>query len=258
MDGLGWRVFAGVRKDSDARSLRREASGLLTPVRLEVTDPRSIRLARNTVRGAVGTAGLSGLVNNAGIAYGGPIELLDLDELRGAFEVNFFGLIAVTQAFLPLLRLGRGRVVNISSVSGMVASPFLSPYTTSKWAVEALSDALRVELHPWKLEVSVVRPGAINTPIWSKGRVTGDKILKRAPKELGRYYGPVVKRMLSGLKPHGISPENVAGSVAHALTAPHPRTRYNVGASVAVVEIFRRLPDRVRDWIFLRRLRSRD
>jgi short-subunit dehydrogenase len=145
----------------------------------------------------------------------------------------------------------------MSSVSGMVASPFLSPYTTSKWALEALSDALRVELHPWAIEVSVVRPGAINTPIWGKGRVVADKILKRAPKELAEYYAPVVNRLLSGLKPHGISAESVAESVAHALTAAHPRTRYNVGVSVAVVEIFRRLPDRVRDWIFLRRLRSR-
>jgi NAD(P)-dependent dehydrogenase (short-subunit alcohol dehydrogenase family) len=256
MDNLGWRVFAGVRKDADARALRKEGSSRLTPVRLDVADPRSIRQTRDTVRRAVGEAGLSGLVNNAGIAYGGPVELLDLKELRKTFDVNFFGLIEVTQAFLPLLRAGRGRVVNMSSVSGMVASPFLSPYTTSKWALEALSDAMRVELHPWGIEVSVVRPGAINTPIWAKGRVTGDRILKRAPKELGEYYGPVVKRLLSGIKPHGISAESVAEAVAHALTASHPRARYNVGASVAVVEIFRRLPDRVRDWIFLRRLRS--
>jgi NAD(P)-dependent dehydrogenase (short-subunit alcohol dehydrogenase family) len=116
---------------------------------------------------------------------------------------------------------------------------------------------MRVELHPWGIEVSVVRPGAINTPIWGKGRATADRILKRAPKELRRYYGPVVNRLLSGLKPHGISAESVADAVAHALTSAHPRTRYNVGASVAVVGFFRRLPDRVRDWIFLRRMGSR-
>lgn len=257
MDRLGWRVFAGVRKDADARSLRAEASARLTPVRLDVTDPRSIRRTRDIVRRAVGKAGLSGLVNNAGIAYGGPVELLDLNELRKTFDVNFFGLLEVTQAFMPSLRAGRGRVVNMSSVSGMVASPFLSPYTTSKWALEALSDAMRVELHPWRIEVSVVRPGAINTPIWAKGRATGDRILKRAPKELGEYYGPVVNRLLSGVRPHGISAESVAEAVAHALTAAHPRPRYNVGASVAIVEIFRRLPDRVRDWIFLMRLGAR-
>ena len=116
--------------------------------------------------------GLSGLVNNAGIAYGGPVEFLELDELRRAFEVNFFGVIAVTQAFLPALRVGHGRIVNMSSNSGLVAAPFLSPYTTSKWALEALSDALRVELDPWKIRVVVIEPGAINTPIWTKGKRT--------------------------------------------------------------------------------------
>ncbi|MFH1185958.1 MAG: SDR family NAD(P)-dependent oxidoreductase, partial [Chloroflexota bacterium] len=168
--------------------------------------------------------------------------------------VNFFGVIAVTQAFLPLLRAGRGRLVNMSSVSGMVASPFLSPYTTSKWALEALSDALRVELHPWGIQVSVVRPGAIDTPIWAKGRDTADKILEGAPTELAELYGPVVYSLLGGLKPHGISAMHVAGAVAHALMADRPRTRYEVGFQVKIVDIFRRLPDRVRDAIFLRRL----
>jgi len=256
MDGLGWRVFAGVRKDADARSLRKEGSDRLTPVRLDVTDPRSIRLARTAIQRAVGRTGLSGLVNNAGIAYGGPVELLDIKELRGAFDVNFFGLISVTQAFLPMLRAGRGRVVNMSSVSGMVASPFLSPYSTTKWALEALSDAMRVELHPWGIEVAVVRPGAIDTPIWNKGRETADRILKNAPAELSKYYGEVFHRLLGGLKPHGISVEHVARAVEHALTSRRPRTRYHVGASVAVVDLFRRLPDRLRDWVFLQRLRG--
>lgn len=257
MDRLGWRVFAGVRKDADARSLRGEASPRLTPVRLDVTDSPSIRRARSTVERAVGAAGLSGLVNNAGIAYGGPVELLDIKGLRGAFDVNFFGLIEVTQAFLPLLRAGRGRVVNMSSVSGMVASPFLSPYTTSKWALEALSDAMRVELHPWGIQVAVIRPGAIDTPIWDKGRKTADRILKNAPPALSKYYGEVFHRLLGELKPHGISVEHVARAAEHALTSRRPRTRYHVGASVAVVDLFRRLPDRFRDWVFLQRLRGR-
>jgi len=256
MDSLGWRVFAGVRTRADGRNLRRKASPLLTPVLLDVTDAASIRSAASLVRGVVRRQGLSGLVNNAGIAYGGPIELLQLSQLRAAFEVNFFGLVAVTQAFLPLLRLAAGRIVNMSSVSGMVASPFLSPYTTSKWALEALSDAMRVELHPWDIKVAVIRPGAIDTPIWSKGRRTADGIIRRAPRRIGLHYGPIVTSLLSGLKPHGISVDHVADAVAHALTSASPRTRYHVGASVRVVDIFRRLPDRLRDWIFLRRLRS--
>jgi NAD(P)-dependent dehydrogenase (short-subunit alcohol dehydrogenase family) len=256
MDALGWRVFAGVRKGADADALRGQASGRLTPLLLDVTDRGTITDARSAVETAVGDAGLSGLVNNAGIAYGGPVELLDLDELRRAFEVNFFGLIAVTQAFLPLLRLGRGRLVNMSSVSGMVASPFLSPYTTSKWALEALSDAMRVELHPWAIQVSVIRPGAIDTPIWNKGKATAARILESAPRQLAELYGPVVESLTSGLKPHGISAAHVARAVEHALTSAHPRTRYHVGAQLNIVRLFSRLPDRVRDWVFLRRLRS--
>jgi NAD(P)-dependent dehydrogenase (short-subunit alcohol dehydrogenase family) len=134
----------------------------------------------------------SPLVNNAGVAYGGPVELLDIEELRRAFEVNFFGVIAVTQAFLPLLRAGRGRIVNMSSISGMVASPFLSPYSTSKWALEALSDAMRVELASWNIHVSVIQPGAINTPIWAKGQQTAARILEHGPKELSEFYGPAI------------------------------------------------------------------
>src|SRR5512143_698704 len=145
MDHLGWRVFSGVRKDSDAASLRAEGSERLMPISLDVTDANSIRNAVKVVSEAVGDQGLSGLVNNAGIPYGGPVEFIELDKLRQLFDVNFFGAIAVTQAFLPLLRAARGRIVNMSSDSGMIAVPFVSPYTTSKFALEALSDALRAE-----------------------------------------------------------------------------------------------------------------
>jgi len=255
LDALGWRVFAGVRREADAESLRREASQHLAPLFLDVADARSIREARAAVERSVGAAELSGLVNNAGIASGGPVELLELDELRHVFEVNFFGLIAVTQAFLPLLREARGRIVNISSISGMVASPFLSPYTTSKWAMEALSDALRIELNPWDIKVSVVQPGAIDTPIWSKGLQTAGAIRDRAPSERIAMYAAAVNSIEAGLQPHGIAPEHVARAVAHALTSRRPRTRYAVGKDAAVVRLFRLLPDRVRDAIFLRRLR---
>jgi NAD(P)-dependent dehydrogenase (short-subunit alcohol dehydrogenase family) len=257
MDALGWHVFAGVRREADAESLRREASGQLTPIFLDVTDARSIREAHSAVETSLGASGLAGLVNNAGIAYGGPVELLDLDELRRAFEVNFFGLIAVTQAFLPLLRAGRGRVVNMSSVSGMVASPFLSPYTTSKWALEALSDALRVELEPWDIKVSVVQPGAIDTPIWSKGLRTANTIRERVPNERLTMYAAAVSSIEAGLQPHGIAPEYVARAVADALASGKPRTRYTVGKDAAIVRLFQRLPDRIRDAFFLRRLRRR-
>lgn len=254
MDARGWRVFAGVRREADAQSLRGEASELLLPLSLDVTDAQSIREARAVVEHAVGASGLSGLVNNAGIAFGGPVELLELDGLRRVFDVNFFGLIAVTQAFVPLLRAGRGRIVNMSSVGGMVASPFLSPYTTSKWALEALSDAMRVELDPWHINVSVVQPGAIDTPIWEKGQLTADGVISRAPRELAERYGPAMDWLIAGLRPHGISVVHVAKAVEHALSSRHPRTRYCVGTDAILVSLFRFLPDRLRDAFFLGRV----
>ncbi|HET6845596.1 MAG TPA: SDR family NAD(P)-dependent oxidoreductase [Anaerolineales bacterium] len=255
LDARGWRVFAGVRNDADGASVRAEASERLVPLRLDVTDRHSIQRARATVEKAVGAAGLSGLVNNAGIGYGGAVEFLELDGLRGAFEVNFFGVIAVTQAFLPALRRGRGRIVNVGSISGLVAAPFLSPYSTSKWALEALSDALRVELDPWKIRVAVIEPGAIQTPIWDKGRELAKQIRKRMPPEGAALYGESVSSLGSGLRSHGISTQHVARAVEHALTSSRPRTRYRVGLDAALTPLLARLPDSWRDAFFIRRLR---
>jgi NAD(P)-dependent dehydrogenase (short-subunit alcohol dehydrogenase family) len=255
MDARGWRVFAGVRTESDKASLRGDASGQLVPVHLDVTDLDSIQRARTIVEKAVGKAGLSGLVNNAGIAYGGPVEFLELDGLRGAFEVNFFGVIAVTQAFLPALRKGHGRIVNVSSISGLVAAPFLTPYTTSKWALEALSDALRVELDPWKIHVAVIEPGAIHTPIWNKGREMARRIRERMPAEGVALYDDAVSSIGDGLKSHGISADHVSRAVEHSLVSPRPRTRYRVGLDATLTPLVARLPDRIRDAFFKRRSR---
>lgn len=254
MDRLGWRVFAGIRQGSDAASLRAEGSNTLTPLFLDVTNAESVREAQEAVERSVGALGLSGLVNNAGVAYGGPIEFLELDEVRKAFEVNLFGVIAVTQAFLPLLRRGHGRVVNMSSISGWVASPFLSPYSTSKFALEALSDALRVEVHRWRIGVAVIEPGAIDTPIWSKGGQIVKHLIERASPEAMELYSEAIQNTESGLKPHGIPAEHVARAVAHALTARRPKTRYAVGPDAPLVDLFRRLPDRVRDAYFIAHL----
>jgi NAD(P)-dependent dehydrogenase (short-subunit alcohol dehydrogenase family) len=255
MDKLGWRVFAGVRKDSDAAALRAEASGRLRPLSLDVTDPSSIRAASDALAQAASDGALAGLVNNAGIAYGGPVELIDMADLRRTFEVNFFGAVAVIQAFLPLLRAGGGRIVNVSSISGWVASPFLSPYSTSKFALEALSDALRVELRPWNLRVSVVEPGAIDTPIWSKGAEVLERLrlLNRASQPGLAPYSAALQSTAAELRPHGISAAHVAKAVAHALTSRWPRTRYAVGMDAKVANIFRHLPDGVRDHFFARR-----
>ena len=158
LDSRGFRVFAGVRKDEDAERLRSERPSI-EPLRIDVTDADSIAAARDRVTEAVDGAGLAGLVNNAGIAVPGPLEHLPIDEIRRQLEVNLIGQIAVTQAFLPLLRTARGRIVNIGSIGGRVALPLLGPYAGSKHAMEGITDSLRRELRPWGIEVSIVRPG---------------------------------------------------------------------------------------------------
>jgi NAD(P)-dependent dehydrogenase (short-subunit alcohol dehydrogenase family) len=252
MDALGWRVFAGVRREADGASLRGEASERLTPVILDVTEAAAVAEAKQTVGEAVGDAGLDGLVNNAGIPYGGPVEFLDLEHLRHTFEVNFFGAVHVSQAFIPLLRQAAGRIVNMSSVSGWIASPFLSPYSTSKFALEALSDALRVELNPWKIRVAVIEPGAIDTPIWSKGTEIIGRLARGANSDMMKLYGPEVEIFKQRVAPHGIAASYVVKAVEHALTSRQPRTRYAVGRDAALVRVLRYLPDRWRDAFYLR------
>ncbi len=254
MDHLGWHVYAGLRDEADAASLRAEGSGRLKPVFLDVTDAASIAEAHSVVAAEVGEAGLSGLVNNAGIPYGGPVEFLSLDKVRHEFEVNFFGAIAVTQAFLALLRRARGRIVNMSSVGGMVSAPFVAPYSSTKFALEALSDSLRMELSPWHMEVAVIQPGAIDTPIWNKAGSVVNDLIGGAPQQGLDLYGKAIEGMAARYAPHGIPTEHVSRAVAHALTSAHPKTRYAIGREGAVVRLARCLPDRLRDWLILSQL----
>ncbi len=254
MDRLGWRVFAGVRDEADAASLRAEGSEKLVPVYLDVTDAASIAEAHRIVAAEVDQAGLSGLVNNAGIPYGGPVEYISLDEVRREYDVNFFGVIAVTQAFLSLLRRGRGRIVNMSSIGGMVSAPFVAPYSSTKFALEALSDSLRMELAPWHIEVSVVQPGAIDTPIWNKAGSVVNNLIEGAPQDGVDLYGKAIEGMAPRYAPHGIATEHVARAVAHALTSSHPKTRYAIGLDGLVARVLRCLPDRLRDRLILSQL----
>jgi NAD(P)-dependent dehydrogenase (short-subunit alcohol dehydrogenase family) len=174
-DKEGYTVFAGVRKQEDAKSLAEEGSDRLTPITIDVTKERSIADAKQSVEQAVGEEGLVGLVNNAGVGDGGPVETMDLDVLRNVLEVNLVGQVAVTQAFLPLIRKTPGTIVFIASIGGRIASPFMSPYNTSKFAIEALGESLRQELAPWGIDVAVIEPGSIDTPIWRKGAETIDE-----------------------------------------------------------------------------------
>lgn len=257
LDGRGYRVFAGVHRDEDGAALRAKASERLTPVLLDVTDEASVAAAAEVVRAALGEDGLAGLVNNAGIAVAAPLEFIPLDALRQQLEVNVIGQVAVTKAFLPLLRVGCGRIVNISSVGGLIASPFFGPYSASKFALEALSDALRGELRPWGLRVVLVEPGAIATPIWEKSLAAADRLIARLPSRAIEYYGKVIPTIRSQARASGkagVAPEVVARVVHRALTARRPKTRYLVGKGARIIPLIAALPDRTRDALLARQL----
>jgi NAD(P)-dependent dehydrogenase (short-subunit alcohol dehydrogenase family) len=259
LDQLGWRVFAGVRKDADGEALRRKASARLTPVHIDVTDAASIATARETVARELGERGLHGLVNNAGIVVAAPLEFVPIDDLRRQLEVNVIGQIAVTQAFLTLIRTARGRIVNIGSVSGRLATPFTGPYSASKFAMEALTDALRIELRPWKIEVAIVEPGSIATPIWEKGMAEADLMEAKLPAEGHALYDGAIKALRAiadELAKRGIPPAAVAKAVTHALTAKKPKTRYLVGFDASIqAKLAKFAPDRVRDGLIERQLK---
>jgi len=246
----GFRVFAGVRREADADSLRAENVPGMEPLRLDVTDAASIATARETVEKAVGEAGLAGLVNNAGIGIAGPLEFLPLDEMRLQLEVNVIAPLAVSQAFSPLLRRGCGRIIYVGSSSGYLAMPLVGPYCASKFALEALADSQRLELQPWGLHVALVQPGAIATPIFDKSNARADALMATLPPETERFYGPIIAAIRKGVADQvsrAKPPETVARAVLHALTAAHPRTRYKVGADAWIEWALSCLPDRLRD-----------
>lgn len=256
LDDKGFRVFAGVRRDTDAESLRKEASDRLHTLYVDVVDGASLEAAQKTVRDLLGERGLRGLVNNAGIAIAGPFEFLDLEELRRQLEVNVVGQIAVTQAFLPLIREQRGRIVNVGSIGGRVAEPLVGPYTMSKFAIEAFTNSLRIELKPWGIHVSLIEPGSIATPMFDKGQAYADTILGQIPKSALEYYGSAMEAVREAYREmarSAIPPGQVAKAVYHALTAKRPRSRYVVGFDakiMALVATF--LPDRLRDAVLVR------
>jgi NAD(P)-dependent dehydrogenase (short-subunit alcohol dehydrogenase family) len=257
LDRKGYRVFAGVRKDEDAKSLQEEGSERLIPIKIDVAKARSITAAKSNIERAVGKEGLVGLVNNAGVGFGGPVEFIPLDDYRQSFEVNYFGQIAVTQAFLPLLRRASGTIVNIASIGGRIASPFMSPYTGSKFALEALSDTLRRELKPWGIDVVAVEPGSIANPIWEKAGETATAATAAMPDEGRRLYGAQIKRfgeLLAQTARGGIPPARVARVIHRAISKDRPKPRYLVGIDAKIAARMNGLlPDRWFDRMLERR-----
>lgn len=234
LDARGFRVVAGYRSEEAGRRLA-AVSGRVRPVRLDVTDAHSVTEAVDAVARETGETGLWGLVNNAGIVVAGPLEGLPLDEIRRQFDVNVFGVIAVTQAVLPLLRRARGRIVNISSINGRLASPWSGAYAASKHALEAISDAWRVELARWNIGVSVVQPGATRTDIWDTSRDRAVRISGEFTRESQELYRGLLERLRQVRTPdRAVPPDRVARRVVHALTARRPRVRYVVGLDARI------------------------
>jgi NAD(P)-dependent dehydrogenase (short-subunit alcohol dehydrogenase family) len=259
LDGLGLQVFAGVRKIADGEALRSRGSTRLTPLLLDVTDEQSIRHAAAFVDSRVGAAGLFGLVNNAGVVVAGPLEAVPIPDLRRQLEINVIGQVAVTQAFLPLIRKARGRIVNMGSIAGRATMPLMGPYSASKFALEAVTDALRLELQPWGIRVSIVEPGAIATPIWEKSQRDGAALEAAAPPAMTELYRDAiaaVKEAVVEAARRAIPPDAVARAVEHALLAPRPKTRYLVGTDAKIRALMAKvLPDRLADWLLTRIIR---
>lgn len=249
LDRLGHRVYAGVRREADGERLRAAASERLQPVLVDVTDTGQVEAAAKQIGAEAG--GLQGLVNNAGIGKGGPVEYLPLDDWRTQLEVNVIGQVAVTQAMLPLVRQGRGRIVFMGSIGGKASTALTGPYNASKHAIEAIGESLRYELRPWGIWVAVVEPGAVKTPIWDKTREEADRLERDLPDEARDRYSKhiaAIRKALEMQARRGVAPELVARAVEHALFSSRPRTRYPVGVDARLqTAMVRLLPDKVRE-----------
>ena len=252
----GFLVFAGVRRERDADELVREGGQRLLPVLIDVTETESINGAVGAVAAGLRGLLLRGLVNNAGIGISGPVETISLEEVHRQYDVNVIGQIAVTQAFLPLLRQGSGRVINICSVGDRITIPFGGVLCGCKRALAATSEALRLELHPWGLDVCMIEPGSIRTPAIDKtlGDVDG-RVAAMSPLAASRY-GEMLRRFTQRAvkqEANGSAPEVVAETILEALTAARPKTRYLTGKDAHLLAFLGRwIPDRMLDRLRLR------
>jgi NAD(P)-dependent dehydrogenase (short-subunit alcohol dehydrogenase family) len=249
----GFHVFAGVRKEEDADRLRKIDN--VTPIFIDVTDEEMIKTAANHLVKVVGDSGIAGLVNNAGIAVMSPLEFIPMEDLRKQIEINTIGQVAVTQAFLPLLRKAKGRILNISSLSGTMVFPYMGAYAASKHALEAVTDALRQELCRWEIDVISIEPGSVETPIWDKEEQTARQRVNNFPPEANTLYGEQLRQMEKVVKQtgqRGMPVRRISEVIHTALTAKKPKTRYFIVNRGWRMRLLRLLPDRWRDALLRR------
>ena len=256
LDQMGFQVFASVRNQKDADLLRAQTSKRLTPILLDVTDQESITSARDEVGRKVGKAGLWGLVNCAGVSFRAPLEFTTMDEMRELFEVNVFGILAVTQAFLPLLRMTRGRIINVGTISAFVLTPFSGSYCASKICMKGITDILRLELAPQGVGVSLIVYGGVKTPLWNKVQIRSEWISRAFPSEYQFLYGEnqrrAFKHQLRTIEA-GRSPNEAALAIVKALTIHRPKRTYIVGSDTQLYYLLGKLlQGGLRDWLMYR------
>jgi NAD(P)-dependent dehydrogenase (short-subunit alcohol dehydrogenase family) len=253
----GFRVFGSVRKTSDAERLAAEFGVRFVPLIFDVTDEAAVNAAAARVRNELGGEPLFGLVNNAGVALAGPLLELPIEDFRRQIEVNLVGVVIVTKAFAPLLgsdpqlKGPPGRIVNIGSVGGRNALPFMAPYHASKFAIEGVSESLRRELLVLGIDVIVIGPGAVATPIWDKAEREDISPYANTP------YAPALDRLrtyMLAIGRRGLPPERIGQAVLQALTAARPKVRYAVSPQPLQDWIARNMPKRFIDRLIGRQL----
>lgn len=242
-----YHVIAGVRKEQDFKRLNDLGC---EAVYLDVTNEAQVL---ELVKKISQQGGLEALVNNAGIAVVGPVEAVPMQQLRQQMEVNFFSVYRLTQLCLPMLRASKGRIVNIGSISGVISAPLFTPYAASKYAIEALSDGLRRELLGMSVKVSLIEPGAVQTPIWQKSKNSNEEMLNEISEDLQRVYQKHIQALRDSVdeaERMAVPVEQVSQAVMRALTVRHPKARYVVGRPAKIISILRRfLPDAILDRI---------
>lgn len=252
----GYWVFAGIRNLDKGKALQQETGENLVPILLDVTVQNTINSAVEQVTKLLDKKGIEllGIVNNACYEYHGPLELVPIEFARKEMEVSYLGYLAVTQTFLPLLRQSKGRIINFSSINGRCVFPSVGTGCAAKYAVEAMSDALRLELAPWGIRVSLIEPGAVATPLWEKTQQAFEDLPNHvAPEKLELYYPSWSKAVEKSRAEtnywykRGMPPEQVVRAICHALTSNRPKTRYLIGTDAKIIAFLKWL---MPDWLF--------
>ena len=247
LDKIGFKVFAGVRKESDKQKLQQNSSANLTPIILDVCDMQSITSTFETVSNQLGDDTFS-LVNNAGLSLNGPLELLSFADIRKLLDVNVYGLLSVTKAFLPLIRESKGRLVNISSGHGLLAIPDKSVYAASKFAVQAISDSLRIELKPFEVSVSNVVVGKVNTSVLGKIESDRKKMLENTNPKVVAKYLPLIEYFDKEVKDiPGIEAIEIAKTISDAVSSSKPKAQYIIGPGAKKMKMLAGFPRKMRD-----------